>query len=661
MTEENNQEENLIYKPNDSDKAETDFVYAELDDMITERNKTWRQFNDRTLVDFIDDSEKRAQGYVPDRESQGKEDWESNVFNQSTRAKVKALVAAVAVNPPRTPIMARNIWDGSLDVRRGEYMEALVNHARAWDNAETQIFWEAWQACVQGTVIKYNGYLKTIQDRKFIKSYNFETGEMTFDTRKVLVDDKCVDVDIPLTELFIKSFKIFDIQDQPAIAWVRYVDRDTAEMELGKYKNWKYCLAKNSKRYQSDTESFFSKNFEDRVDEDEFEIVKYYNKSRDTYDIICNGVLLLRAPLIWGLTKKYYPFSKSIFEPFSNKHFFYGNSLPYSNMGSQDSINALYNMGLDKTYRSLNPEKLVGTKNKDLLELENEDSGVENTIYVDDVAQVKWLEAPGLNAAEMAMIKWVGQQMDLGSVDVNQQGVATRGVTAREIVIANENAKKIKGIFFTFLTDLWIQKTKLTIVNVMMHYPMAKQQEIIGEEGVKVLQETWPTYYVKNTTLPGGRFGNIGIQIVKNKKSLPKQKDLDIQEEVMKLKGMNYSLAAITKTYFDDYDYEPEVVSDNLYQQDLAEAQAVFTEKLKTMMIAFPEIYAQNKKVLFEDFMKAYKDKLDRYNVEPPQALLSPIPSPGQPAGATTARATITPMNPLAPTAGSGKVEGGQG
>ena len=52
------------------------------------------------------------------------------------------------------------------------------------------------------------------------------------------------------------------------------------------------------------------------------------------------------------------------------------------------------------------------------------------------------------------MIKWVSSGIDLGTVDENQQGIASRGTTAREIVIANENAKRLKGLFFMFLTDL---------------------------------------------------------------------------------------------------------------------------------------------------------------------------------------------------------------
>ena len=83
-----------IYIPSQEDKKEIDRAYKEVDEMVKERDRTWRQFNNRTLIQFIDDSEKRVQGYVPSRESQNKKDWQSNVFNQATRNKLKALVSA---------------------------------------------------------------------------------------------------------------------------------------------------------------------------------------------------------------------------------------------------------------------------------------------------------------------------------------------------------------------------------------------------------------------------------------------------------------------------------------------------------------------------------------------------------------------------------------
>lgn len=613
-----------IWKPTDKEKDIVDFCYKEVDDMVEARNQTYRQFNDRTLIEFIDDSEKRVQGYVPSREAQGKEDWQSNVFNQTTRNKLKAIVASVASTPPKTPILAKSIFTGGYDIRRSEYMEGLVQHARMKNNPEVNIFWEAWQGAAQGTIIKYNGYLKSIQKRKFIKSYDPETGNIEFDEHDVIVSDECVDTFVDLNEFFIKDFYIQDVQDQPAVAWIRYVDKSTAEMELGKYKNWKYVQSKaECQNYKSETTTFFLDKYSQRTDDDEYEIVKYYNKSQDKYIILCNGILLLDAPMLWGRIQKYYPFAKTIFEPFSSRSFFYGNSLPNANMDVQDTINSLWNMGLDKTRRSMNPPLIVGTRNKDLLEQENETLGMEDTIYVDDVGQIQYQVIPGITNSEMAMIKWVGQQFDMGTVDANQQGVANRGVTAREIVIANENAKKLKGIFFTFLTDLWVQKTRLTITNILMHYTLPRIEKIVGPDGAEQVKETYKTFYINNFETPNGQKGVLGIQIVGSPEELPTRQQLDIDEEVMKLKGVNLRKTAITSTFFDEFDYEPEVTTDSIFQQDRAENQAVFQEKLKIMMTAFPQIFQQNQMVLFEDFARVYNEKAERYNLEQ-----SPVASP---------------------------------
>ncbi len=658
MADQNNEVKNKrepeIYIPDDAERAELDFVYREVDDMVKERNRSWRQFNDRTLVQFIDDSEKRIQGYVPSKEAQGKEDWQSNVFNQSSRNKLKAVVAAVANTPPDLRYKAVSQKDGGLDIRRAEVMRNLVDFSRQNGNPEADIFWEAWTCATQGTVIKYDGFLKTKYKRKFIKSYNLITGEMEFTEKEVEVNNECIDVLVPINELFIKDFQIHDIQDEPALAWIRILDKDSIEKEFGQYKNYKYVLNKNSAgTYQNETETFFYNKWKDRVEgENEYEVIKYYNRFRDTYDIVINGVLILRAPMLWGRKDKVYPFSKSIFEPFSGRNFFYGNSLANANMDTQDVINTLYNMSLDKTYRSMNPPLLAGIKNKDLLEMENENIGMENTIYVEDVNQVQYQKIPGITDSEMAMIKWVGQGMDLGTVDQNQQGVAGRGVTAREIVIANENAKKLKGIFFMFLTDLWIQKTKLRILNIMMNYTEPQVEEIAGPDGSKTYKESYRTFLVENSEFPNGATGTLAIQFVKNRDQLPTPRQLDLEEEKMRIQGKSFQKIALTSDYIDNYEYDVQVISESLYQKDTAEAQAVFQEKLKTMMIAFPQIFMKNQDVLFDDFADAYGEDSDKYDLTPNIPTPSPVGAGAEGGGAAPAEggAGNSPLPPLPPT-----------
>lgn len=208
----------LNYIPSDKDKETLTFLAKEVNTMIQERNLSRRQFNDRTLVQFIDDSEKRVQGYVPSREAQGKEYWQANVFNQTTRNKLKALIASVASVPPEIAYKAVSFDDGGADIRRAEIIENLVRYSRYKSNPETEIFWEAWECATKGTVIKYDGYLKTKIERKFINSYDFVTGDVEYDKKMVEVNDECIDILVPIQELYIKSFKTYDIQDQPSIA-----------------------------------------------------------------------------------------------------------------------------------------------------------------------------------------------------------------------------------------------------------------------------------------------------------------------------------------------------------------------------------------------------------------------------------------------------------
>jgi hypothetical protein len=370
---------------------------------------------------------------------------------------------------------------------------------------------------------------------------------------------------------------------------------------------------------------------------------------------VINGVLLLEAPMLWGRKDKVYPFSKSIFEPFSGRSFFYGNSLPNANMDVQDTINSLYNMSLDKTYRSMNPPLLAGIKNKDLLEMENERIGMENTIYVEDVSQVTYQKIPGITDSEMAMIKWVAQGMDLGTVDINQQGIAGRGVTAREIVIANENAKKLKGIFFMFLTDLWIQKTRLRILNILQNYTQPQIEELVGPEGTKIIKESFRKFLIEGSEFPDGSTGTLEIQMVKNAEALPTRAELDIQEEKMRLQGKKYETIAMTSDYIDNYDYDVQVISESLYQKDSAEAQAVFQEKLKIMMMAFPQIYAANQDVLFDDMCDTYGEDKNKYNLTPPAPVAPIVPETatlggkGQPIKKTVGATAGGGLPPLAP------------
>lgn len=622
------------YKPSKGDAELSNHVYEDFTSMENERNKDWRQFNERTFKDYEDDNEKRANCWVDPNSD--KEDWQANFFHPVTRNKLKAIIAAVSLGIPPVEIKAQN-EEGHTDFKRADIVKNLVRYSYSIGTPEEDNFFTCWELAVKGTAVEYEGHAVTRYKRKEVTSVDLTTGDVQWEEKEEYVDDECCNFLIPLENIFIADFYIRDIQKQPYLAWVDYMHERTFKNEFGEYENAKYVLgwdgenkpdpniqAKKEQMVKNDELSFYTDSWKKRVTDKEFvEVIRYYNKERDEYLIVANGVLILNAPLLWGKGKKVYPFAKEIFEPFSSGNFFYGKALPDTLMGEQDVINSLYNMAVDKTYRSMVPPMLIGDANKDAFDLEDEEVSMDTKIYVSDIQQVKPMEIQGISSADIRMIDIISRGLDLSSVDVNQQGFAGRGVTAREVVIANENAKKLKGMLYMFISNLWVQKVRLRVLNILTYYTLPKVEKIVGEKGKENTIDKYRKFVVDNTELSNGQQGTLAVQMVGSKEELPARQELDVQSEMHRMQGKNYESVAITSDYLNDWQYDVVVTSESLYKEEDSLTQAMLTEKIKLMAVMFPQLFQMNQKKLFRDVVKSYSDDVDEYSMEtqPPQAM----------------------------------------
>lgn len=602
--------------------------------MIAERNLVRPQFSfgegHLHLTQYIDESSMRANGYTPSREEQDKEDWQSNAFDNVTRAKLKAFCAGIALQIPEQNFTAVNNI-GLFSAPRAEGMKQLVRHSRMVDdNPQMQIFYEAWDVLSLGTVVKYDGYLKTKHKRKFVTGFDEKTGEVLWEEREVVSEDRCIDINVPLSEFFIWSFEIPNVQDQPRVIWAQHYDKDQLETEFGHLPNFKYVKdAAQVKHVETWTRTHYYDKWMNRVKaENDYEVIRYYSIAEDRYEVWCNGVDLIRAPMLWGKTKKRYPFAKTIREPFAGGPFFYGMSLPHELAGNQDIRNALWNTTIDKHIRSLLPPMLVGMANKDLLDLEDEYVNQDNKIYVPDITQVKPMPYEGVNAGDVQMLQMINRALDLQSTDQSQSGIAGQGVTAREIVIADENARKLKGITFMFLEDLWLQKTRNRILTILMNYMRPQYEKVIGEEGAAQLVETLKVFNVKDTDFSDGTKGTLAIAIASKAKRLPSEVQISATENVMEEQGINYKMIAITSDYFDDWEFDFVVQPESIFAQDKVKREALVNEKIDRMAVYFPEYLAHpaNKRKALGETLSVYGDSIDQYE-EP----LPPAPMEGDP------------------------------
>ena len=610
-------------------------IYKSYREMREVMGASYPEFNNRTPAQFLDDNQKRANGYVTTRAEQGKDEWQSNVFTPFTRNKIKAHIASVAKDVPQISMTAVNA-SNQVSFMRANVMKELVraSYVEKGNNPEKVIVNDCWNGAVNGTVIKYDGYVRRKEKNRPIKAYDPVTGELELgDEEEVIVEDRCVEVNIPVHHLYIRNPYITDIQEQPELIWRKlYTDRDAFLADWGNYKNADAVPSIGS--FSSDEiRTFFGESENDAVSQyqKKIEVIRYYSKVKNEYIVYANRIELFSSPLLWGKNKKIYPFAKDVFEQFANADFFWGNALPNILMGDQDTANAFLNAMNDKTYRSLHAPRLVDIENRDALEQESEYITGDMNIYVRNVEGVKPMPVDSVSQAELAMLDRTMRGIDLASVDSAQQGVSGSGSTAREIVIANQRADEIKGLFFINMKNLWLQKFVLRTQNILIHYSdTTKVETIVGKNKADVFRKQ---FNVPNATLADGTTGMMQVNVFSQQEQMPTPAQIDVQEQALKSIGQNVGIINITSDYLDNWEYFIQLETETFRSKDKALDMAKAKEKLDTVVQHFPEKFAANKDEFFSDFMMSFDDDPERYNKMPAPQPMMPQEAGGQGGG----------------------------
>lgn len=608
----------LLTPEEDTARGET---YKMLQEMIDLKNEKLPHFSGpdgwRSYNEYIDSSERILNGYTPSKEEQGKEDWQSNVMDNITRAKMRAVCASVGLKMPEMKYTAVN-KNGIRSRRRAEMMYQTVRHSYLRENPTMQTFLEVWGMLSHGVVFEYEGYQTGGTKQKYVKSFNSKTGEIEVDERYIDVDQRPINVIVSPKDLYWSTFHVRDIQDQPCLIWLQKYSKSELEQEFSKYPKYKYIKDKPTvsslSEQMQDTYGF--KYWNKRVKTDEYEVLRKFSKEKDAYEVWINGVPMLRVPLLWSHQgKKWYPWVKTIGEPFANPNFFVGIPFPILIEPYQETRTTMLNTMTDILYRSLVTPLLVGLGNKDLLEVENELVDSDNRIYVPDVNQVTPMPMRGVQQGDLAMLGIIDQSIERLSIDASQQGQATPDVTARATVIADERARQLKGILFMFLEDLWLQKTRLRNLTILTHYikDKSKKSDFKGQ-----------TISVNDVKFSDGSKGVLDIHVATSKSKLLSLEEIQAREKSAEEEGINYKLISVTSDYLDDWEYDYIIISESLYNQDRIKQQALLEEKTIWLTTYFPEYFVENKDKIFEEGLAMYGDDISAYNKPQPPA--PPVP-----------------------------------
>lgn len=482
---EKEREEKIInlepYDPNDKQKEVINRVFDRFLRMKEERDKPRREFDGRTLEEYVNDNVDAYNGIVPEEIRATKEAWQSLIFDQKTRGKVKATVALVTAGQPFINLVGKTEKDN----KDAEDMRLVYEDSHEVEGGSFKLYKQVLYACVKGTVIVEEGYQEIKKDIKEIISINQQTGKAKF-RKKTVIEGGVGRVYSRIVPLM----NFYPNENNPEVKHdcivMSYPKKEDFEKIYGKYEEAKYVTAGIT--YDSIDGVKYKRISEKR--DDIIEILKYYNEDTDEFVILANGVWLNpqeedeTCPLPFN--HKTLPFVKTVFE-LADEECFYGKALPDIMAGEQETINALLRMTVDQEVLSIHKPVFLGQG----AEIESYQIFPGKTYRITgEVNQIREMDISGTQNSTFQILEWLDKKSDVNTaVDSNTMGVHQGEKTAKEATLLDENAKRLAGTFQTFIYELLRKRAILRIENICQFYKDPIQYSVLKDKYGKPIED----------------------------------------------------------------------------------------------------------------------------------------------------------------------------
>ena len=576
-------------------------VWDAFDKYRRNRNLSFSFFRERTPIEYWNDSDMRFNNYRI--KPAWKDEWQANISDITTHAKLMAIVANVVGNNYKPVFESRKGFTIASQIKAmilGNIYEYTDTEIR---NGYLDLLFTTIKAARQGTVIGFEGWKKTT---------------LSEGTDAVI---------IPLEDFYPADIGIFDINEQLKCVWRSVITKDKFDDE---YSGWYNKEKVNVKMNMGSEEATFFNISMDVLD-DQVELLRYFDLINDEYFVIANGILIIDpksagAKLSNRRSDKRMGFWKVVYEPIDD-HFFYGRSLPDLMRDNQDAIDFLFNGMFDKEILAVMRPILVGGVNQ----LTSDYLYPGRPIQVADINQIKEMQFEGPDLTSFKILQELQNRNMLASVDASQSGVASGRKTASEVERAQENAKKILSLFNSMVSMGIEQKAKLrTDVNIKFLMKSPEYREMIMDN-IKL-----------NFNYGIGRL----VLRLKGSSKLPNRSESgfspDLQQESQQAGG-NTQIFEIDPKEFVNFKYSVKVSTASVVEQSPALKKAFtdrFLERAAASQWYPPDVLKRIDVENNKDVLGQYADDLlAEKNPQPPGA------PGGAPAPGSNFMNSVTPQN----------------
>lgn len=563
-----------LYRPPEETRKFIFSVYDKFLKWRALRQQPYTKFNGVTLDTYLDDSRKKFWGYLPisyDLDT-------PQFFFPETRNQIIAILAKAA------NMRMKPSFEGveGFDIVKATILRDLFEKYQRTSNRKIDNLWQFLYTIINGTTVIFTAYDSKVRDVRTVTLHDPNTGITEY--KKDTIDESDVsEVIVNLEDFYIPKPWEPKVQPQDECIWRTLIKWSDFKNAFEGYSNADLVFPGQ----QFSDSSIFSEFLSYDVRGSDFvEVIKYFNKPKDQYAIIANGVLLNPikvkdengktveeiCPLPWN--HKTLPFSKTIFEPL-DANFFYGMPLAQKVKSPQEALNLLWELLLDREQRSVSAPIITNDPSSELgIEFK---AGRVYQVQADPSSYKELQVSPASGSFWNALttLQGVIQKTGSGGIGPILSGKQPRSATEKSADAQQQ--KESAGLYFLFHQDLMEQKMFLVLKNMIQFYTASRVEKTIGERKFnKIISLT-------DIELHSGGRGNHEIRITDK----PEDSDALREESFMRslLKKERVEIIEVTPDELRQIDFDIKI---KFEQENAPETErALFLDYVVTMMKLF--------------------------------------------------------------------------
>jgi len=475
-------ENTIEYRPSREAEDLLNKIKLRYQDAVTQRSASYRQLNDRSINQFLDDNRDLFNGYVPEWAS-SEDEWKSKAFKKKTRHKVIATVAAWISASIGVDFSAFD-EDEELDSTMSKVIDDVYTWSLERESFDMKELSAYMALAIDGTSCLHEEIACDRRVVKDIQSIDFETGKIKWEEVERTIFKGCRADNVPIDEMYLGDVFEPDIQQQPFIIRRKLTTHENASRFFDKYDNWDkvnpgtgFFLSNEGTLTDNEIESI-------DPDDNNVEVIWYYDKYEDIFSIVVQGVLLTDPEYPFPFPHKEYPFVWQIGEPFGDERFAYGNAIPNVNRDDQLLTNDLWRLFIDATKLKIMPPLI--TDDPELLSTDIIIPGMQTLRGHDSVVETIAEVVKGIGQSEFNLLAMVEGQQDENTIDPMVTGKLAQGdPTATEVRAVVGSAQRLQGFQEQFIGNIHVQHAHLRIPNILWMLSTSEAYEKVVKDNIK--------------------------------------------------------------------------------------------------------------------------------------------------------------------------------